>query len=537
MPQNFVRWDAGQGFLMPPDVREWLPAGHLAWGLLGLAGELDLPAFTGWYRSDGQGRPAYHPAMMVTLICYCFCKGIRSSRGIEAATFDDVGARVICGNLHPDHATAHRFIARHEAAVRGLLAVSVAACAREGLVSAEVVAGDGTKVRASASAGRNLTLARLEEETGELEKAVAAQAQAWLAQVLEAGAAQDALPGVSGGDDGPGSAGGRKAAAQRVMLEGRRAARDLLAAREQEREQGAQAERQGRVSRLEAQAARARAAADALAAAADEKARRWARRAADKAAAGSRRGPRGRPPAAAEENVHVRRAREQAAAVAARLEAARAEPPAAPGKPLKINVTDPSSMMMQAKNGGFGQQHNVQALACRFSQVILAIGTHPSPVDVAALHPLLEAGLATLDAAAISDPIKKALFDAGYASDANFTKDCEADLYVAVTKEARQAGRLRDGRKPATRKDSWQQMDAKLATPQGKALYKQRSATIEPVFAQLFARLGRHLNYRGDRAGTELSLWGTSHNLLKALRARAARTTRAPQPARQALAA
>ena len=32
-------------------------------------------------------------------------EGIRSSRAIETATFDDVGARVICGNLHPDHAT------------------------------------------------------------------------------------------------------------------------------------------------------------------------------------------------------------------------------------------------------------------------------------------------------------------------------------------------------------------------------------------------------------------------------------------------
>ena len=49
--------------------------------------------------------------MMVTLIgyCYCYCKGIRSSRAVEAATFDD---RVICGNLHPDHSAVARFITR-----------------------------------------------------------------------------------------------------------------------------------------------------------------------------------------------------------------------------------------------------------------------------------------------------------------------------------------------------------------------------------------------------------------------------------------
>ena len=48
---------------------------------------------------------------------------------------------------------------------------------------------------------------------------------------------------------------------------------------------------------------------------------------------------------------------------------------------------------------------------------------------------------------------------------------------------------------------------------------------IEPVFAQLFHRLGRPLNYRGDHVSTELHLWATSHNLLKAIRAQARTAT------------
>ena len=41
--QNFIRGDdAGQGYLLPPDVRDWLPARHLAWELAGLAQEMDL---------------------------------------------------------------------------------------------------------------------------------------------------------------------------------------------------------------------------------------------------------------------------------------------------------------------------------------------------------------------------------------------------------------------------------------------------------------------------------------------------------------
>jgi transposase len=464
MPQNFIRGDGpAQGYLLPPDVRDWLPGRHLAWELMGLAREMDLGPFMSWYRADGQGRPAYHPAVMVTLVCYCFCKGIRSSRGIEAATFDDVGARVICGNRHPDHSTVHRFLARHEEPVKGLLVASVVACAKQGLVSVDVVAGDGTKVKASASPAANRTLEQLDAEIAGLAAVAAAEVDAWLA----AARAEDAADGLdSDDDDRPGSGGpvppGRRAAAAAGMLARRRGARDRLAAGEQARQADAEAGRAAKIARLQNRVARAAASAQAQAAAADAKAAAWQARAAAKAAAGGGKRPDGRAPAAAAGNAHVARARAAAAKAEAAL--ARAQAGAAPaGKPLKINTTGPSSKMMQAKNGGFGQQHNIQATACP-SQVILAIAAHPSPVGVAALHPLLAATRATLDAAAITTKIGKALFDAGYASDDNFTTACEAELYAALTKEARQTGRLADGKQPKSTKQSCQQMAAKLDT-------------------------------------------------------------------------
>src|SRR5215471_11646125 len=170
MGYNFAGGGEGdQVFLMPPDPREWLPPQHLAWAMRRAARELDLAPFLAAYRADGQGNTAYHPRMMVALVMYCYCKGIRSSRAIEMATWDDVGARVICGNLHPDHATVARFVTHHEQAVKGLLVQSLVACAAQGLVSVDVVAGDGTKVKASASMAANATAAQLEVEIGELE--------------------------------------------------------------------------------------------------------------------------------------------------------------------------------------------------------------------------------------------------------------------------------------------------------------------------------------------------------------------------------
>ena len=132
-----------------------------------------------------------------------------------------------------------------------------------------------------------------------------------------------------------------------------------------------------------------------------------------------------------------------------------------------------------------------------------------------------------LTAAGITSPIHKALWDSGYASDANFTARCEAELYVALTRESRQTGRSTQGYAPAAMMESWQQMAARLDTPEGKALYKQRAAIIEPIFAQLFARLGLHLNYRGTKTDLELHLWAISHNLLKAIGARQRAAARA----------
>jgi len=222
MGYNFIRSDSDQVFLLPPDTRDWLPEGHLAWEIIKVADTLDLSAFLASYRADGQGRPAYHPTVMVTLVAYCYCKGIRSSRAIEGACFDDLGCRVICGNRQADHATIARFVRRHAAALQQLFVQVLAVCARDGLVRVDLVAGDGTKVKANASKASNRTVEQLDVRIQELEAALAAEVAAWFAQAAAEDAAEDALFARDG--DGPndgsappaGSASARKRTADQL---------------------------------------------------------------------------------------------------------------------------------------------------------------------------------------------------------------------------------------------------------------------------------------------------------------------------------
>jgi transposase len=532
MAYNFAGGgDGDQVFLMPPDPRDWLPPGHLAWAVRRAVRELDLAPFLAAYRADGQGNTAYHPQMMVALIVYCYCKGIRSSRAIEMATFDDVGARVICAGLHPDHATNARFTGRHKEPLKGLLVQSLVACAKEGLVRVDITAGDGTKVKANASMAANATAEQLGLEVTELERLLEAEVEAWIEQAAAADVAEDAL---FGGDDGPpaGPPGGRGAKRTAGKLARRKAAQAKLAAHEQARQEQAEAGRAERIARLAAEKDRLQARAAQELARGQAKVDRHAQRAAAAAAGHGRRAP-GRAPWPAERQRDVRTSAAAAARATRKLQEAIAVPAAvpAPARPPKANTTDVASRVMPLKKGGYDQLYNLQAFAGR-RQVIFAIGTHDSTTDTTALHPLLKAAAANLAAAGIADRIGTAAFDGGYASEDNFTAPCQADLYIAVTRDSVQAGKPGAAAAPSGQ-PGWQAMAAKLDTPEGRAVYRQRKAIIEPVFAQLFARFGRTLHYRGDMVDTELHLQAAVHNMLKAIRARARREQRelARQPA------
>src|SRR4051812_11206796 len=172
MGQRFVACDREQSFLMPPDVREWLPEGHLAWFVLEAVGAMNLDGFYAAYRWDGRSRPAYDPAMMVGLLLYAYARGTRSSRQIERACEEDVAFRVLAAQQRPDHATIARFVERHQDVIAGLFGEVLSLCAKQGLASVGVIAVDGTKLPGNASRNANVDYEQLAREILEEAQAV-----------------------------------------------------------------------------------------------------------------------------------------------------------------------------------------------------------------------------------------------------------------------------------------------------------------------------------------------------------------------------
>lgn len=164
MAYNFMKNDREQGYLLPPNVREWLPQGDLAWFLLDVVAQMDLRAFYRGYREDGHGHPAFEPSLMVTLLLYAYCLGERSSRRMERLCERDLGFRVVTVNQAPDHTTIARFRQEHQEELAELFTQALHLCAEAGLVRVGTIAVDGTKVKANASLAANRTQEHLEQE-------------------------------------------------------------------------------------------------------------------------------------------------------------------------------------------------------------------------------------------------------------------------------------------------------------------------------------------------------------------------------------
>jgi transposase len=161
---NFIRPDRDQLFLMPPALQDWLPPDDLSYFILDAVDQFDLQPFHMIYRYDGVGQAAYQPHMMVALLLYAYCQGVRSSRQIERLCERDVAFRVVAGNLCPDHATVARFRQRHGEALKGLFTDILRLCKEAGLVKVGVVALDGTKMAADAALEANRTYESIRAE-------------------------------------------------------------------------------------------------------------------------------------------------------------------------------------------------------------------------------------------------------------------------------------------------------------------------------------------------------------------------------------
>jgi len=151
---RLVYADRRQVLLRPSDLESLLPEEHRARVVWGFVAKLDVTAFHERIasREGSAGRPAFDPAVLLTLWIYATLEGVGSARALARLCEEHDAYRWICGGLTINHHTLADFRVERAAELDDLLTKVIGSLLAAGAVTMERVAQDGVKVRASAGA-------------------------------------------------------------------------------------------------------------------------------------------------------------------------------------------------------------------------------------------------------------------------------------------------------------------------------------------------------------------------------------------------
>ncbi len=482
--KKFRDYNPDQVMLLPPSLRDWLEPGHLVYFVSEVVDRFDLSPIYGSY-TGLRGYPPYEPKMMVKVWLYAYTVGLHSSRRLERALHEDVGFRVLSGNQQPDFWTLSEFRRRHYEALGDLFDQTVKAAAEAGLVKLNHVSVDGTRVKANASKHRAMSYGHMLAEDDRIRKDI----ERWFEEVEKTDRAEDELYGKESGWRLP------------PELASAEKRREFIGKFMKKLQEQKKAEADGNKDQARPKDPPPK--------------------------------PRPPKPAPPENQARLQFPGPDPSGPGPEEEASEPDKENGAVKPKdkdQINFTDPDSRIMRNSDKAFIQGYNAQAAVDAETHVIVACDLTNQSADSPHLGAMVE------QVRAITGRCPKELSaDAGYYSEANL-KLVEAlgiEAFIPPEKvkhsewRAQKAPRGRIA-KSATPKD---RMRRKLRTKRGRARYKLRQTSVEPVFGHIKEPMRfRQVPLRGRaKARAMWRLQCAAFNVIKLYRARlAARTVPAP---------
>ena len=452
MGPRFVNVDHDTPLLLPPNLRDWVPSHQLAHFILDAVQTLDLHQVR--VNARGTGSEQYPPSMLLSLLLYSYATGLFSSRRIEQSTYDSVPTRMICADTHPDHDTICTFRRENEALIREsfVQVLEMAGRLKFLKVGQITVAVDGTKVLANASKHSAVSYQRAGERMEELDLEVA--------QLMEKAEAADSTP-LQDGLTIPDEIVRRQERKAQLAI-----ARAPIEARAQARAALAQAEAERQRAEAHAQV------------------------------------PKGGKPDG---------------------DSAPRPPSEAPRAKDQYNFTDPESRIMKAGNGDhFEQAYNAQAAVEVESRLIVGEGVSNAPNDKEQLVPTVGAIIPS------AGQVETVLADSGLFSErAVKAVEQSADgtptgmeVLAAVEKTSHHRSvqdleKKADPVAPGPGVSVIEVMRYRMKTPAGRAKYRLRQQTVEPVFGIIQSVMGfRRFLLRGlAKVRLEWTLVSTAYHL------------------------
>lgn len=455
--RTFKPYTPNQTYLLPPNMSDWLPAGHLALFISDVVDQLDLKLIYASYEEGGdRGQPPYHPAMMMKLLLYAYCTGKPSSRKIEKATWEEITYRVLSADQHPDHDSISEFRKRHLLVLTSLFLQVLKLCQKAGLVKLGHVSLDGTKVKANASKHKAMSYDRMGKAEAQLEKEI----EGLLKQAEDADAAEDTKYGKGkNGDELP-----------------------------------------EELKRRESRLTKIKAAKAALEAEAKEKAEIKVDEVREQL------------------KEREQKEKETGEKIKGRLPVIPDPKKAVPEDKAQRNFTDPESRIMKdGASKGFEQAYNAQIVVDGESQIIVATSITQETNDKKQLIPMVKQVKGNLGELPKNVSADAGYFSETNVTEADLKA---VDLYIPPDRQKHGEKPVAIHGRPPRNLSVADRMKRKLRTKSGQEIYRFRKAIVEPVFGQIKEeRRFRRFSLRGlVKVECEWTLVCLTHNLLKLFR-------------------
>jgi transposase len=195
--QKFKSENRYQAFLLPPSVEEFVSEDHLARVINEVVDSLDTSVVEQKYSYLGQ--KSYHPKTLLKILFYGYAIGVRSGRKISAHCESDVAFMYLACMYKPDFRTINDFRKNNADTVASLFVQVVRLCAALKMVQLGTLVIDSTKIRANASGRRTRTKEQYEQWLSSVEK----QIEGIMQQADDTDRQEDELYGSKRGDELP----------------------------------------------------------------------------------------------------------------------------------------------------------------------------------------------------------------------------------------------------------------------------------------------------------------------------------------------
>lgn len=170
---NFIPYDYHQDTMVVINFDDQILPGTFEHALHYLIEhKVDLSAFYAAYCNDDQGRPAFDPAILLTIILFAYSRGITSSRQIQWCCQNNIIFKALSCDTTPDFTTIAAFVSGHATAIADLFEQVVMVCHEQGLIGNNLIAIDGCKLPSNAAKEWSGTLEELTHKRDKLRRQI-----------------------------------------------------------------------------------------------------------------------------------------------------------------------------------------------------------------------------------------------------------------------------------------------------------------------------------------------------------------------------